>query len=84
MVPTNARVKTPIGDGVCQGSYAATDVTGLDSSDAESQPVEHYVLVRIPITEENLHLLGSTKCLTPRATTSALFVFAESEVGNAQ
>lgn len=72
MARTNDVVKTPLGDGVCQGVY----------EDDESQPAKHGVLVRIPITEENLHLLGSTKCLTPLAMGSALFVFDESEVSH--
>lgn len=73
---TNDLVTTPLGDGVCQGHYA---ILGADG-----QPVEHCALVRIPITEENLHLLGSTKCMTPRAMGSALFVFSESEVSHVQ
>ncbi|MDL1909729.1 hypothetical protein FBQ81_03395 [Chloroflexi bacterium CFX6] len=71
MIPrTNEKVKTPFGEGICQGRYVETDFAD--------------VLVRITITEENAHLLGSTKCLTPNANVSALFVFAESEVENVQ
>ena len=72
MVITNIKVKTPIGDGVCQGHFAVRD--------NNSQPAEERVLVRIPITEENQHLLGSSNCLTPHAQQSALFVFAASEI----
>ena len=69
---TNSKVKTPIGNGICQGRFATRD--------SDSRPVEERVLVRIPITEENQHLLGSSNCLTPYAQQSALFVFTESEI----
>lgn len=66
-VQINQKVKTPIGEGVVQGRY-------LKSGEDEA------VLVRIVITEENRHLLGSPSCMTPRAYASALFVLKESEV----
>ncbi len=72
VINTNSKVKTHLGYGICQGHFAAKD--------NRSQPAEESVLVRIPITEENQHLLGSSNCLTPRAQQSALFVFAEGEI----
>ena len=72
VIITNSKVKTPLGDGICQGHFAARD--------NNSQPAEERVLVRIPITEENQHLLGSSNCITPHAQQSALFVFAEGEI----
>ncbi len=72
VIVTNSKVKTPVGDGVCQGHFAVMD--------NHSQPMEERVLVRIPITEDNQHLLGSSNCLTPRAQQSALFVFAAGEI----
>jgi hypothetical protein len=68
----NSKVKTPIGDGVCQGRYAVRDANG--------ETVVESVLVRIRMNPENQHLLGSSNCMTPRAMASALFVFNESEL----
>jgi len=72
MVATNNKVKTPIGDRVCQGGFSA--------GDGNSQLAEKRVLVRIDLTEENRHLLGRSNCMTPHARESALFVFVESEL----
>ena len=74
MVATNNKVKTPIGDGVCQGGFSAS------AGDGNSQLDEKRVLVRIDLTEENRHLLGRSNCMTPHARESALFVFVESEL----
>ncbi len=72
MIITNSKVKTPVGNGICQGGFATRD--------NNSQPAEERVLVRIPITEENQHWLGSSNCLTPRAQRSALFVFTAGDI----
>lgn len=71
MKRTNDKVQTEYGEGVVQGNFEV--VQG-------GEPVEQCVLVRVPITDENKHALGSSKCMTPQATQSALFVFAESEL----
>lgn len=67
MFQINQKVKTTLGEGVIQGRYL-------------KEGEEEAVLVRIAITDENKHMTGSPKCMTPRAFGSALFVLKESEV----
>lgn len=72
MLRVNQSVTTPIGIGVFQGKYEI--ISRLMG------PVETCVAVRIELNDENRGHLVDSNCVTPRATHSALFVFAESQV----
>jgi hypothetical protein len=73
MMNTNARIKTPIGEGISQGLYAIRDGQG--------EIVRQAVLVRLPVNDQTRGHLSEPNCLTPRANRSALFVFPTSENG---
>lgn len=70
MKQTNEKVKTPLGEGRVQGGFM---VKQMENS-------LRAVLVRIPLTDAVRAQLAKPNCITPRATVSALFVFAESEL----
>lgn len=61
------KVDTPLGRGIVQGRYALTDGNGA--------VVEVRQLVRIVINDETVQHLSDGNCLTPKATSSALFTF---------
>lgn len=71
MKKTNTKVKTPFGDGVVQGNFEVRQ---------GDEPIEQCVLVRVPLMDANRHALGDSRCMTPHATDTALFVFAENEL----
>lgn len=85
MKPVNSRVKTPIGEGVVQGMYRSPLPFGhlpqMDEHNlGEIENAVRGVLVRIHLTDAIRARLADAACITPRATGSALFVFAEEEV----
>lgn len=71
---TNAKVSTPLGEGISQGPYVIRDSQG----DVVSQAV----LVRLPVNDQTRSHLNESNCLTPRANRSALFIFPISESGH--
>ena len=64
---TNQNVKTPLGGGVVQGKMMADDGRWK-------------VIVRMPINDVTKATMKQAFCLTPRATVSGLWVFAEGEI----
>ncbi len=70
---TNAKIQTPIGAGICQGSF--------NPGDESAQLAEPRVLVRLPINETTKAALRRSNCLTPNASKSGLWVFRASECG---
>jgi hypothetical protein len=72
MITTNAKVKTPIGDGIVQGGFAVKD--------AQGDQVAAAVLVRMPVNDITRAQLSKSHCLTPHASRSALFVFTQGEL----
>lgn len=67
----NQLVNTPIGQGRYQGRLVP-DIDG--HSDGQ------LALVRLPINEETRTQLNQSNCLTPKATTTGLWSFNESEL----
>lgn len=65
MIIVNARVKTPVGDGLVNGFIETSPLT---------------CLVQVAVTDENRVHLADANCWTPKATHRALFEFKESEL----
>jgi hypothetical protein len=70
--PTNAKVTTPLGDGISQGHYLMVDINEATNT--------KMVLVRLIINEKTRTELNKSNCLTPRAVLNGLWVFSENEV----
>jgi len=68
----NNSVATPIGKGVAFGRFAVR---------GQQELITQGVLVRLVVDDQVRKQLSSSKCLTPRASHSAVFVFDESELG---
>lgn len=69
---TNAKIQTPIGEGVCQGNFNPGD---------ENSMTEPRLLVRLPVNDVTKAALRRANCLTPHAGKSGLWVFRVSECG---
>jgi hypothetical protein len=67
-IPTNTRVKTPLGVGIAQGRFS------------NLEEMISAVLVRLPINEITKAELNKSYCMTPNALLSGLWVFTENEV----
>lgn len=65
---TNNKVRTPLGEGVVQGNFSASDA-------------EPRLLVRMPVNETTKTALRLANCLTPKAAKSGLWIFRVSECG---
>lgn len=67
----NQKVCTPLGTGLVNGFYEIFENNG---------GVEHRVLVRIQVTDQNRGELKNDFCMTPHAVFSAVWSFAPAEV----
>ena len=67
----NCSVATPLGTGVAFGRFAVR---------GQQELISKGVLVRLSVDDQVREQLSSSKCLTPKANHSALFVFDESEL----
>lgn len=67
---TNAKVNTPVGEGVVQGGFTIRQLENELRA----------VLVRVPLSDAVREHLRETCCVTPHAEHSALFVFPEEQV----
>jgi hypothetical protein len=68
----NKAVKTPLGEGRVQGAFLITD--------QKSEPVVRGILVRLPLNDVTRPALKESRCMTPAAEQSGLWVFPEDEV----
>jgi hypothetical protein len=67
----NAKVKTPFGEGLAQGSFAVM---------SGSEQVVRGLIVRLPVNDVTRKQLNQLNCLTPRAQVSGLWVFQAGEL----
>jgi len=67
----NQNVKTPIGEGKCQGEFDGSILSLGDSA---------AVLVRLPVNDATRDYLKQSNCLTPRATQTGLWVFLKEDL----
>jgi hypothetical protein len=70
-VNVNQTVKTPIGKGTFQGRFEVRQGGEIVGENA---------LVRLPVNEETSRHLKDSRCVTPQANQSALFVFPMAEI----
>lgn len=68
----NRKVVTPLGKGVAFGIFRLKD--------ASQESIGERVVVRLNVDDVTRPHLGASHCLTPRATSSAVFTFEASEV----
>ncbi len=69
---TNTKVKTPLGEGMIQGAFAIQDTHG--------GKVVQGALVRLPVNDTTRPHLNKSNCVTPRASSSGVWVFKEGEL----
>jgi len=73
MIVTNAKVVTPLGEGVVQGAFQILDGHGNE--------IARGVGVRLPVNDVTKVEMQKSYCLTPHAHINGLWVFNESELG---
>ena len=72
----NQTVQTPLGVGHFMANYAVLDGNGV--------PVGKGRMVQVKLTDANRRHIKDSNCLTPLATSTALFVFQDNELREAK